>query len=72
MKNLNSGGVKSGKFRGELRMSNDSIVIKLSLIEYQFLIQALEYPQDFKLREVKQMVLDKTKIIKRKPTVVQL
>ena len=80
MKNLNSGGTKSGKipfinnhFYAEpqtVRINNNLLVIRLSLIEYEFLIKSFDFPGDYDLKIIQQMVLDNTKVIKRKPTII--
>ena len=51
-------------------ISNDRVVINLDLIEFQFLVKALEYPADFDLKKVIKDILEpNTKIVKKEPTV---
>ena len=48
-------------------ISNDRVVINLDLIEFQYLVKALEYPEDFDPKKVIKEILEpNTKIIKNK------
>ena len=48
-------------------ISNDRVVINLDLIEFQYLVKALEYPEDFDSKKVIKEILEpNTKIIKNK------